>query len=130
MRREALEALRQKRIDRKLQHRIQDDDGVARYPYAVVSRYENVTNHLAEEFYRAHGAQQIERALETKPTEGERVMISSYCLRREIGQCLKERPTLKSELYIEHGAARYRLDFDCAACRMSLVDCSNTLQKR
>lgn len=130
LRREALEALRQKRIGRTLQHRIQDDDGVARYPYAVVSRYENVTNHLAEEFYRTHGAQQIERALETRPTEGERVMISSYCLRREIGQCLKERPTLKGELYIEHGAARYRLDFDCAACRMSLVDCGNTLQKR
>ena len=130
VRREALEALRQKRIGRKLPHRIQDDDDSAHYPYAVVSRYENVTNRLAEEFYRTHGAQQIERALETKPTDGERVMISSYCIRREIGQCLKERPTLKGELYIEHGAARYKLDFDCAACRMSLVDCSNTLQKR
>ena len=130
VRREALETLRQKRIGRKLPHRIQNDDDSARYPYAVVSRYENVTNRLAEEFYRAHGAPQIECALETMPTDGERVMISSYCIRREIGQCLKERPTLKGELYIEHGAARYKLDFDCATCRMSLVDCSNTLQKR
>ena len=130
VRREALEVLRQKRIGRKLPHCIQNDDDSARYPYAVVSRYENVTNRLAEEFYRAHGAPQIECALETKPTDGERVMISSYCIRREIGQCLKERPTLKGELYIEHGAARYKLDFDCAVCRMSLVDCSNALQKR
>jgi putative protease len=85
---------------------------------------------MAKAFYLKHGATQLEPALELLPTVEERVMISSYCIRREIGQCLKERPTLKGELYIEHGAARYKLDFDCAACRMSLVDCSNTLQKR
>jgi putative protease len=82
-----------------------------------------VTNHLAEEFYRTHGVEEIETALETLPTEGERVMISSYCIRRELGQCLKQKPTLKGELYLEHGFARYRLDFDCKRCLMMLTDC-------
>lgn len=123
LRREALEALRTKRITTPLHHRIISDNGTARYPYERVTRYENVTNRLAEEFYRTHGVEEIETALETLPTEGERVMISSYCIRRELGQCLKQKPTLKGELYIEHGFARYRLDFDCKRCLMMLTDC-------
>lgn len=124
MRREALEALRIKRMERVLPHRIMADDGLARYPYDKVTRYENVTNHLSREFYLAHGAKEIEPALESCSTSGERVMISSYCIRRELGQCLKQRPTLKGDLYIEHGFARYRLDFDCKRCLMMLTDCS------
>ena len=122
MRREALEALRTKRIDTSLPHRIIADAGSARYPFDKVTRYENVTNHLAEEFYRSHGVKDIETALETLPTEGERVMISNYCIRRELGQCLKEKPTLKGDLFIEHGFARYRLEFDCKRCLMMLID--------
>lgn len=124
MRREALEALRIKRMERVLPHRIMADDGLARYPYDKVTRYENVTNLLSREFYLAHGAKEIEPALESCSTSGERVMISSYCIRRELGQCLKQRPTLKGDLYIEHGFARYRLDFDCKRCLMMLTDCS------
>lgn len=123
MRREALEALLRERLRRPVPHRITADDGAARYPNDTVTRYENVTNRMAAEFYRAHGAQRIEPPLEASPTAGERVMISSYCLRREIGQCLKESPSLRGDLYIERGAARYRLAFDCSRCEMSLVDC-------
>ena len=126
MRREALELLRTNRIERKLPHLIKSDDGTARYPFDKVTRYENVTNHLSEEFYRAHGVHEIEPALESSPTLGERVMISSYCIRRELGECLKKSPKLKGDLYIEHGFARYRLDFDCKQCLMGLVDCSIT----
>ena len=124
LRRKALEELRQKRLKRPLSHQILSDDGSARYPYPMVSRYENVTNSLAEQFYRKHGAEQIEKPLESQPTLGERVMISSYCIRREIGECLKEKPRLKGELHIEHGYAKYRLEFDCKRCLMSLHDYS------
>ena len=86
MRREALEALLRERLRRPVPHRITADDGAARYPNDTVTRYENVTNRMAAEFYRAHGAQRIEPPLEASPTAGERVMISSYCLRREIGR--------------------------------------------
>lgn len=124
VRRECLELLLRRRLERQLPHRILADDCSARYPYHSVTRYENVTNRLAEEFYRRHGVQHIESPLEARSTRGERVMISSYCLRREIGQCLKQKPTLRGELYIHHGAARYRLGFDCVRCQMSLWDCS------
>lgn len=123
MRREALEALRLKRVERVPVHKILQDDGSARYPYDMVSRYENVTNRLSDAFYRQHGVENIEPALECKSTVGERVMVSSYCLRRELGECLKENPKLKGELYLEHGVARYRLGFDCRRCQMTLHDC-------
>ena len=130
VRREALEALREKRLQRALPHLILSDDSSARYPHPKVSRYENVTNSLAKQFYQKHGAKVIEPALESMPTTNERVMISSYCIRREIGQCLKQSPTLRGDLYIEHGTARYRLDFDCKQCMMTLTHCPQTTQKR
>ena len=130
VRREALEALRKERISRTLPHLILGDDGSARYPREMVSRYENVTNALARQFYIKHGAEVIEPALETLPTIDERVMISSYCIRREIGQCLKQSPTLRGDLYIEHGTARYRLDFDCKRCIMTLTHSQQNTQKR
>ena len=120
IRREALELLRRKRIERNLNHNIIDDDFSARYPSNVITRYENVTNHLAEEFYRRHGVERIEPALEQQPTIGERVMVSSYCIRREIGECLKEKPKIKGDLFLEHGTTRYALKFDCALCQMEL----------
>lgn len=122
MRREALEHLSQIRSEKKPIRRIISDAGTARFPRTIVSRYENVTNHLAKDFYMNHGAEYIEQALETKSTYGERVMISSYCLRREIGECLLKKPTLRSELYIEHGTSRYKLEFDCEHCLMLLYD--------
>ncbi|MEE1148027.1 MAG: hypothetical protein UHN93_02105, partial [Alistipes sp.] len=54
----------------------------------------------------------------------ERVMESSYCIRREIGECLKRGSQLRERLYLEHGRHRYLLDFDCKNCRMNLIDCS------
>jgi putative protease len=87
-----------------------------------VSRFENVTNHLSREFYLRHGAEEVEPALEASPTYGERVMLSSYCIRREIGECLREHPSLRGDLYIEHGTSRYKLCFDCERCLMSLYD--------
>ena len=125
VRREGLEALLKAREALPREHRIMADDGTARYPREQVSRYENVTNSMAAEFYRRHGAREIEPALEcARSTVGQRVMESSYCIRREIGECLRERPTLHGDLYLRHGASRYRLEFDCRRCVMSLVDCS------
>lgn len=122
MRREALEQLTAIRSRRKPSQRILADNDTARFPRKVVSRYENVTNRLSREFYLRHGAEQIEQALETTSTYGERVMLSSYCIRREIGECLREHPSLRGDLYIEHGTSRYKLSFDCERCQMSLYD--------
>ena len=125
LRREALDGLRRLRIEAPRTHRILPDDGTARYPSDTLTAEENVTNHLADEFYRAHGVRRIERGLDLAPsTAGHTVMRSAYCIRREIGECLKEHPRLRGDLYLERGSHRYRLCFDCARCEMSLVDCS------
>ena len=124
VRREALSALDGARRSRPLEHRILPENPAARYPSERLTAEENVTNRLAEAFYRDHGVREIERGLDLAPTTaGHRVMRSAYCIRREIGECLRERPRLRGELYLERGAQRYRLVFDCARCEMSLVDC-------
>lgn len=128
LRREGLDALLQARLARSVEHRILPE-GAAAYPSQTLSAEENVTNRLAEAFYRDHGVLRIERGLDLAPsTAGHRVMRSAYCIRREIGECLKERPRLKGDLWLERGTFRYRLEFDCVRCEMSLVDCTPTKQ--
>ena len=123
LRREGLERLRRARLDRPVVHAILPEDRSAPYPSKVLTAEENVTNRLAEEFYRDHGVTRIARGLDLEPaTAGHLVMRSAYCIRREIGQCLKEHPTLKGELFLMRGRFRYRLRFDCARCEMSLID--------
>lgn len=128
LRREGLDALLQARLARSVEHWILPE-GAAAYPSQTLLAEENVTNRLAEAFYRDHGVLQIERGLDLAPTTaGHRVMRSAYCIRREIGECLKERPRLKGDLWLERGTFRYRLEFDCVRCEMSLVDCTPTKQ--
>ena len=55
-------------------------------------------------------------------TAGEQVIISDYCIRREIGECLLEKPRLKSDLYLVRGTKRYHLCFDCKRCQMKIID--------
>ena len=125
LRREALSMLAAKRMMRRIEHDIRTDTGKARYPERRLGADHNVVNSLARRFYTKHGVEHIVDGLDLwASTVGERVMESSYCIRREIGECLKKGSKLRDRLYIEHGRHRYRLDFDCAKCRMSLVDCT------
>ena len=127
VRREALSMLAAKRMTRIMEHDIRTDSGEARFPVQRLGAEYNVVNSLSRRFYLKHGVEHIIDGLDLWATTlGERVMESSYCLRREIGECLKKGTKLRERLYIEHGRHRYRLDFDCAKCRMSLIDCSNT----
>lgn len=85
--------------------------------------HDNVANPMAEKFYLSHGAVLGEPAAEVCRPRGEaRVMTCRYCLRRELGACLKtpEAHLLPRQLWLENGATRLRLDFDCANCRMQV----------
>lgn len=100
-------------------------DPYAKAPFSVTSYHDNVANRLAEEVYAASGVDVKEKALEVSPTpSGEtRVMTTRYCLRRELGACLKEKSAtrIKGPLYLLHGNSRWRLDFDCPRCRMEVI---------
>lgn len=95
----------------------------ALYHSQRLTEQENVTNRLSRSFYTDHGVKSISAGLDlSQSTAGCRVMITDYCIRREIGQCLLKKPTIKGELYLERGRKRYKLTFDCKACQMSLID--------
>lgn len=92
--------------------------------------HDNVANDRAREFYKAHGAAQIEPAMEIDMPDGTRpvrVMTCCYCLRREMGACLRtpEGTQLPRQLYlrpisetVSASVELLRLTFDCAECRM------------
>ncbi len=125
MRRAALADLLAQRETTRIASAVRSEAQQARYPHTTVMAEENVTNSLAEAFYRDHGVERIVEPLELAATTvGACVMRSAYCLRREMGECLQERPRLKGDLYLETGGHRYRLDFDCKRCEMSLIDCT------
>jgi 23S rRNA 5-hydroxycytidine C2501 synthase len=97
-----------------------------------VNGFENVANTYARRFYERCGATEIEPALETRGDyRGVAVMTSKYCLRRELGMCLK-RPSAVNEnasLYVrdlDFPTRRLQLRFDCQACEMSVIYESTT----
>lgn len=47
-------------------------------------------------------------------------MRTRYCIRRELGICLKEGGR-GGKLYLENNGNRFALDFDCTHCMMSVT---------
>lgn len=102
---------------------------------------DNVANYLARKFWLSHGVENIEPAYElscdknaaTKKRpphsmKGKPVMTTRYCLRRELGCCLKDknvdvakRRRFEGPLSLVTGPHRFRLSFDCVACEMNLI---------
>ena len=123
MRREAL-SMMLKRVSGSKREAVKSVENLgAQYPYTRLTGEYNVVNSLARQFYLSHGVDSLEEGYELDESMSQRrVMRSPYCIRREIGECLKSNPRLKGELYLEHGEFRYRLHFDCARCEMSLYD--------
>ncbi len=99
------------------------------YPEKALTYHDNVANSLAVRFYRDHGVTSIESALEISKDQRPKtkdplcVMTTRYCLRRELGACLKEggAKPLPGPLYLKNKAATYRLDFDCPHCQMHVI---------
>ncbi len=121
LRREALEELTA-RAARRLPERRPFVENHSAVGPRVVGDGENVINSLAEQFYRDHGAESVERGRELREEfEDVCVMTTRYCLRREMGECLRDGSKLRGPLYLTHGHHRYELHFDCARCEMSLI---------
>lgn len=96
------------------------------FPYVVhaLDYRDNVANSLARDFYRSHGVEKIEDALELHPkneAKGKTVMTTRHCILRELGLCLKNSPKLKLPLLLESGNLKLRPHFDCKNCEMHLL---------
>ena len=85
-----------------------------------------MANSLAATFWRDHGVETIVPARDLQESlVGCRVLRTRYCLRREMGQCLKQGAPAE-RWYIATGPNRYELEFDCHRCEMSVTLCSPT----
>lgn len=112
---------------RSLQKKVADTH--APYPKTHLDMHDNVANSLARAFYAEHGATVTENALELDPKKAAdtmQVMTTRYCLRRELGLCLKtpQGRAVKGPLRLLNADGRtrpMRLDFDCKACRMNVI---------
>lgn len=92
------------------------------YPMSRLDGVGNVTNSLARAFYRDHGVESISDGLDLKESlNGEVVMTTPYCIRREMGECLKEKTKLRGELRLRSGDNIYLLKFDCNRCEMQII---------
>ena len=91
---------------------------------SLISYRYNVANRLAKDFYLDHGAISVEPAVEVKrPETSVQIMECRYCIRRELGACLKtpQGKILTSPLFLDNGrGTRYAVKFDCSRCIMSL----------
>lgn len=99
-------------------------------PYPTPLDYRaNVINSQAEAFYRRHGVDNVERGVEqTLNYRGKALMSTKYCLRFELGCCLRGKGNGKRQadikptdtLMLHNNGHRFRLEFNCAACLMRL----------
>lgn len=81
----------------------------------------NVANRMAKEFYRRCGATVAASAWETTPPDGAPIMTCRYCLRYELGMCLKKKGSDRSYLFLRLAdGRRFRLEFECKKCCMKI----------
>ena len=125
LRRQAIDLLNKAHSMRyERDYRRKEDTSVLPPMGTRLTYHDNVSNRLAQQFYVDHGITALQPALEVRRPQGETiVMTTRYCIRRELGCCLKTHKgkELPSPLFIETGLERFRLDFDCKACRMRVI---------
>lgn len=91
------------------------------FPPSHLSYKFNVANHLAKETYLSHGADSADSAYEIVHNEDAELMRTKYCIRYELGQCLKMKPKgvpFPAKLHLENNGHVFPLQFDCANCEM------------
>lgn len=98
------------------------------YPMQYLESSDNVSNRVAEEFYKSHGVIETGQALEKtaagirEKAAGTTVMQTRHCVLRELGLCRREGHRPAEPLTLRNsGGAVFRLSFDCEACEMRLI---------
>lgn len=92
----------------------------------TLTYHDNVSNRMAFDFYKSHGAKIKEKAIEVDAPSRYKdvvVMTTRYCLRRELGACLKtpQAAQLPTDLQLRAPAGIFRLEFDCRNCEMHVI---------
>ncbi len=94
------------------------------YPYKQIDFRNNVSNHLAEEFYKRHGVDAIEKSFETANSRiTGPLMTTKLCLKHEYNLCPKQNNKnrkFSEPFYLSDGNIKYRIEFDCGECMMKI----------
>ena len=81
----------------------------------------NVSNALSRQAYVDLGASGIDPAYEIAHQPGVELMRTKYCIRHELGMCLKSSGNgVQGPLYLLNNGRRLALGFDCANCEMTV----------
>ncbi|WP_345855346.1 U32 family peptidase [Shewanella algae] len=123
LRRDAIAALDEARIEGYQRPTPWVRDDSARFPQRSLTYLGNVANQKAKDFYTRHGVVSIRDAYEVRPVKGDApLMITKHCIRYSYNMCPKEVPGIKAEpLEMELGGKQFKLVFDCHKCEMLLV---------
>ncbi|MBU1013391.1 MAG: U32 family peptidase [Bacteroidetes bacterium] len=93
-------------------------------PHTEVGFSENISNKKAIRFYKEHGVEKLEEALEISTVkEAQLLMTTRYCIKHELGFCEKfqhAKNTPPEPLYLEDQNRKYLLKFDCKHCLMQI----------
>lgn len=125
VRREFLDEFTGLRIQKRDTGRKFNHNSDARFPVTQVDFTENISNSLSRQFYERHGVVSAAPALEvTEDYAGKRLMTMKHCLKYQLGYCRKyggsDQVPWVEPLFLVDGDRRFRLEFDCTACRMNL----------
>ena len=124
LRREALEGLTRARQSARPLVPVSWINNQVPFPEKELTWRGNVLNEKAAAFYRHHGVAKMEPAAESGlDLQNKAVMTMRYCIRYELGYCPKRggTRTLPDPLILDDDEGnRFRLEFDCTACEMSV----------
>lgn len=99
-------------------------------PFLPTSAVNGIRRQLAEQLDRLpvkalplqRGTPSQDSAFQLTYSSGGLLMRSKYCVRHELGLCPKQGKAKKAEpLFLVNGRQRLRLEFDCAACEMTVL---------
>lgn len=101
------------------------DKNNAIFPKKEVGFSENISNQKAIEFYKEHGVEKFEKALEISPLKDDHLLMTTrYCIKYELGYCEKFQHAKNNPpdpLFLEDQNRRYQLKFDCKNCLMQVI---------
>lgn len=83
----------------------------------------NISNSLAEKFYKRHGVEKFENAFELSNEKNNKtVMTTKFCVKYEMGQCPKyQKPKNKiNPSYLKYQDKKFTIEFDCDKCEMKI----------
>ena len=127
---ERLQAVRRVRYRRELAR--VDRTSTIPYPERTLTYLGNVSNSLAEAFYRQHGVERVKKAFELSPRTGVPLMFTKHCLRYSMGWCpvhQKGQSPYKEPYYLRYKDTLLRLRFRCDECRMEISVCAGPATK-